>query len=331
MTQWSISALIAGDARTPDEMREAVYLSAGDARVKHSRFWLLLALATGIATAGIVSDSTATVIGAMIIAPLATPIQGIALAIALGEIRPLLSSAATLLGAVLVAIGIAVALAWALPQLEPLRNNAQITGRTAPTVVDLVAAALTGLTGSIAITRRDIGDVLPGVAIAISLVPPLAVVGVTALFGDWSGALGALLLFLTNVLAIIVVGVMVFGGVAARAALSGPALRPAYAVVGLLAVGVTAALGVTTYHAVEVSDWQQSAKQIGATWATDHGEQFVAARFDGDTLVMLVQGHTNGSEDQLLPDLLRGTVPAGTPVVVERISGGLHRVGKVQR
>ena len=95
-----ITSRLTGETRTADEIREAVYLFIGDVGAKQSRFWLLLALSAGIATAGIVSDSTATVIGAMIIAPLAIPIQGVAVAIAFGELRPLLLSAAILAGAV---------------------------------------------------------------------------------------------------------------------------------------------------------------------------------------------------------------------------------------
>ena len=203
------------DSRTPEEIREAVYLFVGDAAAKQSRFWLLLLLASGIATAGVISDSTATVIGAMIIAPLAIPIQGVALAIAFGELRALMRSATLLLAACAASVALAAGLALLLPELHPLSDNTQVTGRVAPTLVDLVVAALTGLAGSLAVARRDIGDILPGVAIAIaiSLVPPLAVIGVTAAAGDSSGALGALLLFLTNVLAIIVAGVLLFSAI----------------------------------------------------------------------------------------------------------------------
>jgi hypothetical protein len=94
-------------------------------------------------------------------------------------------------------VAIGARLAVVLPELSPPADNFQITGRVSPTIVDLVAAGTTGLAGAIAVGRRDIGDILPGVAIAISLVPPLAVVGVTAVDGPWHDALGALLLFLT--------------------------------------------------------------------------------------------------------------------------------------
>lgn len=98
--------LDSGQARTPDEIRDAVYLSQGDIAAKQSRFWLLLVLSAGIATAGVIGDSTATVIGAMIVAPLATPIQGVAAAIAYGEARALIASASVLATAVAVVIGI---------------------------------------------------------------------------------------------------------------------------------------------------------------------------------------------------------------------------------
>jgi uncharacterized hydrophobic protein (TIGR00271 family) len=184
--------LDSGEARPPEEIRDAVYLSTGHVAAKQSRFWLLLVLSAGIAAAGVIGDSTATVIGAMIVAPLAIPIQGVAVSIAYGEPRPMLASLGTLVAATGVVIAIGFLFGWILPQLTPLDENGQVTGRVSPTIVDLVAAAVTGLAGSIAIARRDIGDILPGVAIAISLVPPLAVVGVAAQAGDADGAWGAL-------------------------------------------------------------------------------------------------------------------------------------------
>jgi uncharacterized membrane protein len=78
-----------------------------------------------------------------------------------------------------------------------------------PRIVDLVAALATGAVGSVALARSDISDTLPGVAIAISLVPPLCVVGLTLESGAVHQSLGALLLFTTNVIAILASGVVV--------------------------------------------------------------------------------------------------------------------------
>ncbi len=226
---------ISGPLHEPDEVRDAVYLMTGDAAAKQSRFWLLLGLSAVIASAGVLSDSTATVIGAMIIAPLGTPIQGVAVGLAGGELRELLWSARLVLLAAIVVVGIGALMGFVLPEIVSPANNSQITGRVSPTLIDLVAAAATGLAGSLAISRRDIGDILPGVAIAISLVPPLAVVGITAQDGLWDDALGALLLFVTNMLAIIVVGGLLYSVLRLLPAQTGarPRRRPVYSVVAI--------------------------------------------------------------------------------------------------
>src|SRR5690606_31693651 len=88
-------------------------------------------------------------------------------------------------------------------------TSSQVAGRIHPRTVDLLAALATGAVGAIALARSDISDTLPGVAIAISLVPPLAVVGLTLEAGAIDEALGALLLFGTNVAAILLSGVIV--------------------------------------------------------------------------------------------------------------------------
>jgi len=88
-------------------------------------------------------------------------------------------------------------------------SNAQVAARVTPRLVDLLAALATGAVGSVALARDDISDTLPGVAIAISLVPPLAVVGLTLESGAGDQALGALLLFATNVTAILATGLVV--------------------------------------------------------------------------------------------------------------------------
>jgi uncharacterized membrane protein len=94
-----------------------------------------------------------------------------------------------------------------LPVVEA--TNSQVAARVHPRLIDLVAALATGAVGSFALVRSDISDTLPGVAIAISLVPPLAVVGLTLESGAHHQAAGALLLFGTNVAAILTTGVIV--------------------------------------------------------------------------------------------------------------------------
>jgi uncharacterized hydrophobic protein (TIGR00271 family) len=328
----SIVKQLTSEGCTPDEIREAAYLFAGNVGAKHTRFWLLLTLSAAIATAGIVGDSTATVIGAMIIAPLATPIQGTAVAIAYGELRPLLQSTGTLLGAMALVIVLAAGLSELLPELKDNADNSQIASRVSPTIVDLAAAAATGLAGAFAIARRDVGDILPGVAIAISLVPPLAVVGVTGATADFDGALGALLLFLTNVLAILVAGIAVFGAMSVRpGGDSDPRFhrRPILAVVATGCVIVVAALAATTLRTVELDDRLDAATEVASDWASRHDERVVDSRFDGTTLVLLVEGMTDGTQDAALPRLLVDAVPDGTEVVINRVAGSRRELGEV--
>ncbi len=321
---------LTNQARTSEEIHEAVDLFIGDVAAKQSRFWLLLVLSTVVATAGVIGDSTATVIGAMIIAPLATPIQGVAAGIAAGDMRALIRSAALVLGASLLVVLLAAALGAALPQLEPLSQNPQVTGRVSPTIIELVAASAVGLAAAFAVARRDIGDILPGVAIAISLVPPLAVVGITAAAGEWGDSLGALVLFATNVLAMIVLGAIVYAGLGLlRSSEPRTHFKPVYAVLAISSVVVVAALSVATIRLVELQHWQEAATRVGSTWARQSGARLLRTQFDGNTLVLVVQGQGNSAKDSELPHLLHGAVPDGTPVAVDRVEGAVNEVGDV--
>ncbi len=205
----SIRRLIlpADQRRTLDELSEDLDLRSGNRRAKQTAFWTMLLLSAVIASAGVLADSTATVIGAMIIAPLSTPIMGIALGIVKRE--RLRAGRFVIIGAILV-----ILVGWGFTYLVPgtidIQANPQITGRTSPGLLDLTAAIATGLAGAVGLSRRDVAAVLPGVAIAISLVPPLAVVGVCFGEGEFFTGLGALLLFVSNLVALVLAGTVLF-------------------------------------------------------------------------------------------------------------------------
>jgi len=194
---------------TVEYMREAVFFDGPTKRAQYTRFWLLLVLAAAIASAGVVTNSTATVIGAMIVAPLMRPIQGTMLAAVLGDRVNLRRSIITMIAGAAGAILVGFLVGVLVVQSITAATNDQVAARVSPGLVDLFAALATGVVGSIALLRSDISDTLPGVAIAISLVPPLCVVGLTLESGAPGEALGALLLFLTNVAAILASGAVV--------------------------------------------------------------------------------------------------------------------------
>jgi uncharacterized hydrophobic protein (TIGR00271 family) len=189
-----------------ERITHRLFLSLGDRRRNLTAFWVLLVLAAVIASAGVVADSTATVIGAMIVAPLMTPILGTALAIVLADRRQLASCLALVVGASVAVVAVGFLVGLTIPVEVVAENNSQVASRVSPKLIDLVAAVATGLVGAFALIRSDVSDTLPGVAIAISLVPPLAVVGLTLESGAGDQARGALLLFGTNVAAIIATG-----------------------------------------------------------------------------------------------------------------------------
>jgi uncharacterized hydrophobic protein (TIGR00271 family) len=164
-----------------------------------SAFYLLVCLSAIIATFGLLANSTAVVIGAMLVAPLMGPIFGIALGLSNGD-RQLLKTAmfAEIIGIIL-AIGLPAIIG--LIQMRP-DFGSEIIARTQPTIYDVLIALASGLAGAYALADERISPALPGVAIATALVPPLAVCGLNLAAGNWSMAWGAFLLFLVNFIAI---------------------------------------------------------------------------------------------------------------------------------
>jgi len=188
-----------------------LFFEGAIARDRLWRFGILTALSTAIATLGIFIDSTAVVIGAMLIAPLMTPIMGTAAALVsawpIRAVRALLIVA----GGVVLAITVAWVLTGVLTgAADPILASSQITSRVSPTLIDLLIALAAGAAGAFAVSRSDIADSLPGAAIAVALVPPLSVIGITLRVGEFDDVLGAFLLFLTNLVGMILSGALVF-------------------------------------------------------------------------------------------------------------------------
>lgn len=193
-----------------DRMRvmEACLVLPGAGWLMH--FVLMMAMSVIVAIMGLSANSPALVIGAMLIAPLMTPVLGVAASIAMALSDAIVRSAFTVLCATLGAIAMSWLIAGFLPgDFNDLLTN-EVLARTAPDVRDLVVALAAGVAGSYATARPDVSSSLPGVAIAVALVPPLAVVGMTMRAGEYDLAQGALLLYGTNLAAIVTVSTVVF-------------------------------------------------------------------------------------------------------------------------
>lgn len=166
-------------------------------------YFVMMGLAAMIATYGLLQGSTAVIIGAMLVAPLFTPILAISLAIVRGDIRLLKIALESALKGIALAIGLAVL----LTVLSPLRSvTHEITARINPNLFDLAVALVSGAAGAYAVAREDVSTALPGVAIAAALVPPLGVIGIGIAMWDVDIAGGASLLFITNLIAIAFAG-----------------------------------------------------------------------------------------------------------------------------
>lgn len=220
------------DARTDENRALTLASVARDARLDR-KYLILIALASAIATLGLLQSSTAVVIGAMLVSPLMGPIMGIGFGLATIETGLIRRSLVTLAAGMAVAILVAMLIIL----ISPIQDvTPELRARTQPNLMDLGIAVVGGIAGAIAIIRNMSG-VMVGVAIATALVPPLATVGFGIVTGRADFATGAALLFLTNTLAIAFAATIV-----ARINRFGPSLTPQHTAMQL--VGIVAVLGV---------------------------------------------------------------------------------------
>jgi uncharacterized hydrophobic protein (TIGR00271 family) len=218
------------------------------------RYTVLLFLSTIIASGGILADSTATVIGAMIVAPLMTPILATTAGLVMGRLKRSVQSGLTVIAGIIMVL----LLSWLIGTFSVVvisfETNSQITARIAPNITDLIVALAAGAAGAFAFSRDDIADSLPGVAIAIALVPPLCVVGISLSQGQWEAAFGSSLLFLTNLLSILLAGGAVFALLRLGPAsikeqdLTRDGQRKAYTYIAIGVLLVALPLALTTYR-----------------------------------------------------------------------------------
>jgi len=193
--------------RVTGDKAEAVVADITRGSTPGAGFYALIATAALIASLGLVANSPAVIIGAMLVSPLMSPIFGIALGMIRGD--------AGLLGKSIRAevSGMALAVAFgALFGLLPVMTEVtpEMLARTHPTLLDLLVAVFAGFAGTLAMVDDRISPALPGVAIATAIVPPLATCGLCLASGATQGALGAFLLFFANFVAILLVSALTF-------------------------------------------------------------------------------------------------------------------------
>lgn len=176
-------------------------------------FFLLVILSCSIATLGLITNSPAVIIGAMLVAPLMSPLIGIGLASITGNTTLLRSAISALFRGALLAIALAALMTWInnqIPFFSIQELPGEVLARTRPTPIDLVIALAGGVAAAYAMTQPTISAALPGVAIATALMPPLCTIGIGIALSRWDVAGGAALLFITNAVTIAFASVLVF-------------------------------------------------------------------------------------------------------------------------
>ncbi len=183
-------------------------------------YFFLLVMSGSIATFGLLSNSAPAIIGAMIIAPLMAPIMSLAHGLVIARYARITRSVLTILAGIIVVVGLSYFITWVIGIGIA---GSEILSRTRPTLLDLGVGIAAGAAAAFAYSRSSVLNSIAGVAIAVALVPPLAVVGIgldigqlpsTDLdyslkeagleTGEYSIARGAFLLFLVNLVAIVV-------------------------------------------------------------------------------------------------------------------------------
>jgi len=198
-----------------EKRREEVQAQLRDSSHPDFDFFLLVLLSSVIATLGLLVDSPAVIIGAMLVAPLMSPIIGLGLASIRGDDRLARDAFAALLRGAILSILISFLLTWVntfmpFTDLQADQLPKEVLARTQPSPIDLVIALAGGLAAAFALAMPNISAALPGVAIATALMPPLSTVGIGLAFKRWDVAGGAFLLFSTNAVAIAFAAMLVF-------------------------------------------------------------------------------------------------------------------------
>lgn len=265
---------------------EGLYFEEPERYSKLGAWWVMLVLSVAIATYAVLADSTAVVIGAMLVAPLMVPILGLAGALVNGWSRRAAHSTLTVALGVIVAILLSYGLAAWAPVAVAMDTNSQIVSRISPNTVDMLIAVAAGAAGAFATVDKRVSSSIAGVAIAVALVPPLAVVGVSLANDSADKAFGAFLLFLTNFVAIVLAAsaVFVLTGFARHKVLR----RDPWGVIGTiapyaaLAAVILVPLMFTSQGLVATSSDQRDAQMIVDEWLGEDTDLLLQAVTVGD-------------------------------------------------
>ena len=279
--------------------REAIRREIREGAAFCGTFILMNALAAVVASYGLLMDSAAVVIGAMIIAMLLGPITAIALALVEGDRLLLRTALLTEVGGAVLVFAIALGIGW-IHRALPLK--AEIMARTAPNLMDLIVALAGGAAGAYAMITPRISANLVGVAVATALVPPLATCGICLARGATQLGFGGFVLYITNLTAIQVASSVVLGLGGFRRSLqpeeNGLAMLKRHGLSLALLMALIVALGINFGQSVAQERLESSVRdQLKRALQPYADAQLAGVRFEpaGDRTAVYARVYNTGS------------------------------------
>ncbi len=190
-----------------DKQKFALYSMMKKDSTSDFSYFFLVGLAAIVATLGLLMNSTTIIIGAMLISPIMKPILSVSFSITTGDSKLFSRSLESIIFGALFAISISVMVTLLIPARE---LTSEILSRTRPTIIDLFVALASGAAGAFIMQNNKDLTVLPGVAIATALMPPVSVIGIGIALTNFNVALGGFLSFLSNLIAINLAAAVIF-------------------------------------------------------------------------------------------------------------------------
>lgn len=327
-------------------MRQDVLFEHDDNAQRYTKFWALMILSSALAAAGILTESVAALIGAMIVSPFITPMTGVMLAAVLTQRVNMLRSLGLVVAGAAAAVAVGFLLGLTMDAPVSAGANALVAGRVVPIGFDLLVGAMTGIVAAIALVREDISNSVPGVAIAVTLISALAVTGLLLESGAYAQAWDAMVLFGANASATLAAGTLTMALCGVRGSMglaraddetATDAEAPRHGdrstwsrviVMAIVAIVIAAPLTVSAVQLADEQGTQDSAREVAREWADGSGVEFVDVDASGELLTLDFEGPTPLPSTASLADALRreGVDPADvevrlTPVTTRILDG----------
>lgn len=198
-----------------------------------TNYLMLIMLSAALATFGLLQNSAAVIIGAMLVAPLMSPLMGFGVGMAKAQLDLMQRAFITLNKGVLLALLTSALLGYIVPLKEP---TAEMLARGEPNLLDMGVAFAAGIAAAFAIARKDIPAAIAGVAIAAALMPPVCTVGLALAFGEGDLLIGSSVLVILNLLGISLAAFLTFTWMGMRVQTSQIPVQRLMAFVGALVV-----------------------------------------------------------------------------------------------